>query len=306
MVIDRSDGAERLCWRDARGLLSVLSAAEVLGQERSDQRVLLSGGHDRAERLMEARHSRSLASALSVPGLHQRGHHQGLLTAVRARHGAQRFADWIDAIRSGVGQRDDKRLARLQNMALQAACNAAQRGIGNDREGAAEAGDATILMYGHMDKQPEMIGWAPDLAPWKPVVAGDKLYGRGGADDGYATYASLAAIMALHDRGVDHLALIRAVAGALRRRGRQQHQSLAVGDQLIGLDHGHGLAGVDMEKIFAPFYTTKPEGMGIGLAICRSIIEFHQGRLWVTPRREGGTEFHFTVPMEEDDGERND
>ena len=71
-------------------------------------------------------------------------------------------------------------------------------------------------------------------------------------------------------------------------------------------DHGHGLAGVDMEKIFAPFYTTKPEGMGIGLAICRSIIEFHQGRLWVTPRREGGTEFHFTVPMEEDDGERND
>lgn len=76
--------------------------------------------------------------------------------------------------------------------------------------------------------------------------------------------------------------------------------------QVTVTDHGHGLAGVDMEKIFAPFYTTKPEGMGIGLAICRSIIEFHQGRLWVTPRREGGTEFHFTVPMEEDDGERND
>ena len=76
--------------------------------------------------------------------------------------------------------------------------------------------------------------------------------------------------------------------------------------QVTVADHGHGLAGVDMEKIFAPFYTTKPEGMGIGLAICRSIIEFHQGRLWVTPRREGGTEFHFTVPMEEDDGERID
>jgi signal transduction histidine kinase len=39
--------------------------------------------------------------------------------------------------------------------------------------------------------------------------------------------------------------------------------------------------------------------MGIGLAICRSIIEFHQGRLWATPRREGGTVFHFTVPLEE-------
>jgi PAS domain S-box-containing protein len=71
-------------------------------------------------------------------------------------------------------------------------------------------------------------------------------------------------------------------------------------------DHGHGLASEDMEKIFAPFYTTKPEGMGIGLAICRSIIEFHQGRLWVTPRREGGTVFHFTVPIEEESGELHD
>ena len=64
-------------------------------------------------------------------------------------------------------------------------------------------------------------------------------------------------------------------------------------------DQGHGLAEEDIEKIFAPFYTTKPEGMGIGLAICRSIIEFHQGRLWVEPRREGGSVFHFTVPIEE-------
>jgi PAS domain S-box-containing protein len=70
-------------------------------------------------------------------------------------------------------------------------------------------------------------------------------------------------------------------------------------------DQGHGLAEEDIEKIFAPFYTTKAEGMGIGLAICRSIIEFHQGRLWVEPRREGGTVFHFTVPIE-DIGEEND
>ena len=66
-------------------------------------------------------------------------------------------------------------------------------------------------------------------------------------------------------------------------------------------DQGHGLVEEDVEKIFAPFYTTKPEGMGIGLAICRSIIEFHQGRLWVEPRREGGTVFRFTVPIEEED-----
>ena len=70
--------------------------------------------------------------------------------------------------------------------------------------------------------------------------------------------------------------------------------------EVIVADQGHGLAEEDVEKIFAPFYTTKPEGMGIGLAICRSIIEFHQGRLWVEARREGGTAFHFTVPIEED------
>ena len=66
-------------------------------------------------------------------------------------------------------------------------------------------------------------------------------------------------------------------------------------------DHGPGLAEEDIEKVFAPFYTTKPDGMGIGLAICRSIIEFHQGRLWVERAPEGGSLFRFTVPIEEDD-----
>ena len=56
----------------------------------------------------------------------------------------------------------------------------------------------TILLYGHLDKQPEMTGWRDDLGPWKSVREGDKLYGRGGADDGYAAYASLTAIEALH------------------------------------------------------------------------------------------------------------
>ena len=67
------------------------------------------------------------------------------------------------------------------------------------------------------------------------------------------------------------------------------------------IDQGHGLNEDDSDRIFAPFYTTKPEGMGIGLAICRSIIEFHQGRLWVEARRDGGSVFRFTVPIEEDD-----
>ncbi|MDP3538760.1 MAG: PAS domain S-box protein [Azonexus sp.] len=87
-------------------------------------------------------------------------------------------------------------------------------------------------------------------------------------------------------------------------RRRLSIQAQLVDDRMLEVsvtDQGHGLAEEDIEKIFAPFYTTKAEGMGIGLAICRSIIEFHQGRLWVEPRREGGTVFRFTVPIEEND-----
>ncbi|MDX1460110.1 MAG: M20 family metallopeptidase [Xanthomonadales bacterium] len=62
----------------------------------------------------------------------------------------------------------------------------------------------TILLYGHLDKQPEMTGWADGLGPWIPVMKDDKLYGRGGADDGYAAYSSLAAIMALKEQGIPH------------------------------------------------------------------------------------------------------
>ncbi len=62
----------------------------------------------------------------------------------------------------------------------------------------------TVLLYGHLDKQPEMVGWAEDLGPWTPVIKGDKLYGRGGADDGYALFSALSAIGALHEQGVPH------------------------------------------------------------------------------------------------------
>lgn len=64
--------------------------------------------------------------------------------------------------------------------------------------------DDTVVLYGHLDKQPEMTGWADDLGPWTPVLRGDKLYGRGGADDGYAIFGSLAALLALAEQGVPH------------------------------------------------------------------------------------------------------
>lgn len=61
-----------------------------------------------------------------------------------------------------------------------------------------------VLLYGHLDKQPEMVGWDADLGPWEPVIKGDRLYGRGGADDGYAIFGSLTAIMALREQGLPH------------------------------------------------------------------------------------------------------
>src|SRR5712691_11241254 len=65
-------------------------------------------------------------------------------------------------------------------------------------------GSDTVLLYGHLDKQPEMVGWADGYGPWAPRLEGDKLYGRGGADDGYAMFGALTALAALQEQGVPH------------------------------------------------------------------------------------------------------
>ena len=54
-----------------------------------------------------------------------------------------------------------------------------------------------VLMYGHFDKQPHMTGWLPHLSPVNPVIEGDKLYGRGAADDGYAIFSAILSIKSL-------------------------------------------------------------------------------------------------------------
>lgn len=66
----------------------------------------------------------------------------------------------------------------------------------------------TVLMYGHLDKQPEFNGWRADLGPWTPKYEDGKLYGRGGADDGYAVYASIAAVQALKAQGKPHARIV--------------------------------------------------------------------------------------------------
>jgi acetylornithine deacetylase/succinyl-diaminopimelate desuccinylase-like protein len=64
--------------------------------------------------------------------------------------------------------------------------------------------DETILLYGHLDKQPEMTGWNDDLGPWKPVLKNNRLYGRGSADDGYAAFAAITAIKTLQEQKIPH------------------------------------------------------------------------------------------------------
>jgi signal transduction histidine kinase len=61
-------------------------------------------------------------------------------------------------------------------------------------------------------------------------------------------------------------------------------------------DSGLGVVAEDAERVFEPFYTTKAAGMGMGLSICRSIVEAHGGRLWVTANLPRGAAFQFTVP----------
>lgn len=71
----------------------------------------------------------------------------------------------------------------------------------------------TVLLYGHYDKQPEMTGWRDDLGPWIPKREGDKLYGRGGADDGYAAFASVLALAGVRKFGGAHKRAVILIEG---------------------------------------------------------------------------------------------
>jgi acetylornithine deacetylase/succinyl-diaminopimelate desuccinylase-like protein len=77
-----------------------------------------------------------------------------------------------------------------------------------------EDGDGCVLMYGHMDKQPEFTGWSAGLDPWQPVLREGRLYGRGGADDGYAAFGSLLALRALADQKIPHARCVILIEGS--------------------------------------------------------------------------------------------
>ena len=103
--------------------------------------------------------------------------------------------------------------------------------------------DRTVLIYGHMDKQPEMEPWGPGLGPWNPVLRGDRLYGRGGADDGYSSFAALIAVKAMHERGLDHGRIVMLIEASeesssvhLADHLARLYPRIGVADLVIGLD----------------------------------------------------------------------
>lgn len=125
-------------------------------------------------------------------------------------------------------------------------------------------GERTVLMYGHLDKQPEMVGWRDGLGPWSPVIEDGKLYGRGGADDGYAVFASIAAVAAVQAQGVDHARCVGLIetceeSGSYDLPAYIEALAPRIGpvDLVIGLDSGCG----DYERLWV---TTSLRGMAAG------------------------------------------
>ena len=107
--------------------------------------------------------------------------------------------------------------------------------------------DRPVLLYGHYDKQPEMTGWLPGLGPWTPVRRGERLYGRGAGDDGYAAFCVLTAIEALQHEGLAHGRCVVLIEGSEESGSPDlpayvQHLAPRIGrpDLVVCLDSGCG------------------------------------------------------------------
>jgi acetylornithine deacetylase/succinyl-diaminopimelate desuccinylase-like protein len=149
---------------------------------------------------------------------------------------------------------------------------------GAEARAGATTKESTVLMYGHLDKQPEMLGWAEGLGPWEPALKDGKLYGRGGADDGYALFASLAALLALKEQSVAHARTV-IIIEASEESGSPDlpfyidHLAARIGepDLVVCLDSGCG----NYEQLWL---TTSLRGMVIGTLKVRVLTEgVHSG-----------------------------
>jgi acetylornithine deacetylase/succinyl-diaminopimelate desuccinylase-like protein len=136
----------------------------------------------------------------------------------------------------------------------------------------------TVLLYGHLDKQPEMKGWAEGTGPWVPVMKDDKLFGRGGADDGYAMFASLAAILNLRAENKPHARCVVCIeaceeSGSYDLPAYIDHLAPRIGtpDLVICLDSGCG----NYDQLWL---TTSLRGIAMGNLTVRVLTEgVHSG-----------------------------
>jgi len=136
----------------------------------------------------------------------------------------------------------------------------------------------TVLLYGHLDKQPEMKGWFEGYGPWIPLRKDDKLYGRGGADDGYAIYASLCALLALKEQKIERarcVILIEACeeSGSYDLPYYVDHLKEKIGEPslVVCLDSGCG----DWDRLWL---TTSLRGIAAGTLTVRVLTEgVHSG-----------------------------
>ena len=142
--------------------------------------------------------------------------------------------------------------------------------------GNAKAG--TVLVYGHLDKQPEMSGWREGLGPWQPKIEDGKLYGRGGADDGYAVFAALSAIKELQETKRPHSKIVALIecceeSGSYDLPAYLEFLSsrIQTPDFVVGLDSGCG----NYEQLWG---TTSLRGLVNGLLTVEVLTEgVHSG-----------------------------
>ena len=140
------------------------------------------------------------------------------------------------------------------------------------------AGRGSVMLYGHLDKQPEMVGWHEGAGPWEPRFADGKLYGRGGADDGYAVFAALSALGALEAQGIGHARCVGVIetceeSGSYDLPAYLELLAPRVGqvELVIGLDSGCG----DYERLWM---TTSLRGLAAGTLTVEVLTEgVHSG-----------------------------
>jgi signal transduction histidine kinase len=144
-----------------------------------------------------------------------------------------------------------------------------------------------VLAMVQRDLAQHQISVVLDLTPDLPTIAGDEV--------------QLQQVL---------MNLVNNAAHAMKASATKELRVWSAFDATRGIlvsvrDSGSGITDDHMQRLFAPFFTTKAEGMGIGLSISRSIIESHHGRIWAERNESGGTTFHFVIPTATAEGSGN-